>query len=276
MTTPRMARVTRGPDSLQDGVAGLIYRDLWGDSRHIGIFEHPGETVHDAMARVSERLIERAGLRPGLRVLDVACGSGALARHLAAVHACRVNAIDTSDMALAWGEALARAAGLADRIDFSWGDLHRLPFENCTFDVYWAQECFLHASSKHMALEEASRVLKPGGRLVLTDLVVRRETTPEERAAIADRVAWPEMWDQEDYRLVLGEAGFVIECEDDWSDCIAPTYDRLVGDLERRRREFEARIGRDAVDHAAATLRFWSEAAENDRIGWIHVQARRL
>lgn len=276
MTTARMACVPQTTDCFHDGVAGLIYRDLWGDSRHIGIFEHPGETVHDAMARVTERLVGEAGLLPTHRVLDVGCGHGAVARRLASVHGCQVEAIDISKLDLTWGEALTRSAGLGERVRFSWADIHRLPYENCSFDVYWAQECLLRADSKHIALEEAARVLKPGGRLVLTDLVVRRDTSPDDRAAIAEQVSWPEMWDADDYRLGLLEAGFVIEAQNDWSDCIANTYDRLSDDLERRRREFEARIGREAVNSAAVSLRFWSEAAENDKIGWIHVQARRV
>lgn len=276
MSTARVARAPWGTACPQDGVAGPVYRDLWGDTRHIGIFEHPGETVHDAMARVTERLGLGVGLRPEDRVLDVGCGHGAVARHLAAIHGCRVVAADVTELDLAWGEALTRAAGLDDRVTFAWADLHRLPYENCSFDIYWAQECFVRAHSKHIALEEAARVLKPGGRLVLTDLVVRHLATPDDREAISRHVSWPEMWDPEDYRLALQEAGFAITSQNDWSDCVATTYERLSGELELRRPDFEARMGRTAVEAAAASLRFWAEAADDDKIGWIHIQAQRL
>lgn len=276
MTTARTARVGGGTGCRQDGLAGSVYRDLWGDTRHIGIFEHAGDTVHDAMARVTERLGHSVQPQPDDRILTVGSGHGAVARHLAAIHGCRVVATDITDLDLTWGKALTQAAGLSHRVSFGWADLHRLPYENCSFDIYWAQECLIQAHSKHVALEEAARVLKPGGRLVLTDLVVRRMTTPDERAAIARHVSWPEMWDSEDYRLALHEAGFAIDAQHDWSDCITTTYERLSTDLQRRRRDLEARMGRDAVAEAAASLRFWIDAAEDDRIGWMYIQARRL
>jgi sarcosine/dimethylglycine N-methyltransferase len=276
MSTADAAHVARGTDRFHDGVVDPIYHDLWGDTRHIGIFEDPDETVHDAMARVTERLGREAGVTADMVVLEAGCGHGAVARHLSAIHGCRVMAIDTSDLDLTWGAALTRAAGLADRVRFAWADLHALPYENCSFDVYWAQESFLPARSKHAALEEAARVLKPGGRLVLTDLVVRRATAPADRAVFAEQMSWPEMWDTDDYRLALCDCGFAVEVEHDWSDGLALTYGRLRRELAGRHREFEARRGRLAVEQAAASLRLWSTAAEDDKIGWIHLRAKRL
>ena len=68
-------------------------------------------------------------------------------------------------------------------------------------------------------------MLKPGGRLVFTDLLVRRGTPEADRQRIYDRVKSPDMWDAPDYAEALKAQGFRIVTEADWSENVAPTYD---------------------------------------------------
>ncbi|HEY9567670.1 MAG TPA: methyltransferase domain-containing protein [Thalassobaculum sp.] len=257
-----------------DGPADQIYRHIWGENLHIGYFERDGESLHDAMKRSNERMAEGVALAAADTVLDVGSGYGALARFLARQYGCEVVASNISERELEWGRELTADQGLEDKVRFEWADFHALPFDGDAFDYYWSQEAFLHAADKATVLTEAQRVLKPGGAIVFTDLLVRDGTPAADRERIYERVKSPDMWDTGAYLGALERSGFAIEAHEDWSEHVAPTYAWVREQLELRRDWFEDRIGRDAVDRTSAALQFWVDAAGDGRIGWEYFVAR--
>jgi len=258
-----------------DGPADQIYRDIWGENVHIGTFAREDDSLQDAMARSNINMAEGAGLSARDLVLDVGCGYGALARFLSEKYGCRVLATNISDKEIAWGQELTEKAGLADKVSFEWADFHDLPYTEGSFDVYWSQEAFLHAADKRKVLREAHRVLRDGGRLVFTDLLVRHGTPQADRERIYARVKSPDMWDAGDYAAALKEVGFSIDRQEDWSENVAPTYAWVRRELERRRDEFTRRIGRDVVERTLDALQFWVDSAKAGKIGWAYFVARR-
>lgn len=110
------------------------------------------------------------------RALDMGCGAGhtalALAQHVAAV-----TAVDLSDAMLAQGRRLADERGLAN-ITFLRGDVERLELPDAAFDIVTSRYSAHHYPRPLAALREAARVLRPGGALLLVDVVA-----PEEPAA---------------------------------------------------------------------------------------------
>lgn len=251
-----------------DGAADTIYRDIWGENIHLGLFESEGESLHTASDRTNQRIAATAGLSAEQNVLEVGCGYGAVARHLAKTVGCQVVATNISKRELAEARRLTNEAGLDDRVQFLYGDFHGLDFEPETFDVYWCQESFLHAADKAQVLQEAYRVLKPGGRLVLTELLVRDGTPDDIRERIYERVGSPEMWDAPAYRQEMHNLGFRMEVEEDWSPNVARTYGWVREQLEERRKEFEEKIGRDLVDRTSNALQFWVDSGNDGYIGW--------
>jgi SAM-dependent methyltransferase len=112
-------------------------------------------------------VVEAASLRPGERVLDVACGTGVVAREAAA----RVGAngtvvgLDLNPGMLAVARALPPGSGAP--VEWREGDAAALPFPDAAFDVALCQFGLQYVPDRPAALAEMRRVLVPGGRLAL-------------------------------------------------------------------------------------------------------------
>lgn len=107
----------------------------------------------------AERLAELAGARPGMRLLDLATGTGTAARAAARLGA-SVAAVDRSP------GMLAVARGLSGALDLRRADAHALPFEDGNFDVVTCGLSLSHFADRDRVLREILRVLRPGGRFV--------------------------------------------------------------------------------------------------------------
>lgn len=111
------------------------------------------------------RLVEYAGIGAGMRVLDVACGTGVVAVTAARMGA-RVTGLDLTPELLEQARANAQLAGV--EIDFHEGDVEQLPFEAETFDVVVSQYGHMFAPRPEVATREMLRVLKRGGTIAFS------------------------------------------------------------------------------------------------------------
>jgi SAM-dependent methyltransferase len=114
------------------------------------------------VAEVGERLVERAGVRPGDAVLDVACGTGNVAIP-AAKEGAHVIGVDLTPEH--FPAARSRAAKAGADVDWLEGDVEALPFEDESFDVVLSSFGCMFAPRHAVAAAEMTRVLRPGGRL---------------------------------------------------------------------------------------------------------------
>jgi SAM-dependent methyltransferase len=111
------------------------------------------------------QLVRHAGIHSGMRVLDVACGTGVVAV-TAAVKGAQVTGLDLTPELLAVAKQNAATAGVV--IDFHEGDVEQLPFGDATYDAVVSQFGHMFAPRPDVAVGEMLRVLKPGGVLAFS------------------------------------------------------------------------------------------------------------
>ena len=110
-------------------------------------------------------------LKTGFRVLDFGCGPGTITVGLAqAVHPGEVHGIDMEDSQIELARAAAKAGGHNNAV-FHVGNVYELPFEDDYFDAAHCHAVLMHVPDTERALQEVSRVLKPGGIIASRELI---------------------------------------------------------------------------------------------------------
>ncbi|HLC01445.1 MAG TPA: class I SAM-dependent methyltransferase [Anaerolineales bacterium] len=128
-----------------------------------------GEALHPGGLPLTERLGRQLRLGPESHVLDVACGQGAGAIHLARRFGCRVTGVDYSMRLIAQANREAARSGLSELVAFQRADAESLPFARGRFDAVVCECAFCTFPDKPAAAREFMRVLRPGGVLGMSD-----------------------------------------------------------------------------------------------------------
>ena len=145
------------PGEYDDGMQALL-QVVWGDG-----FLSPGGPAEIA------RLLEGVDLR-GARVLDIGCGLGAIDVLLVATHgAGHVVGIDLEPDLVAKARQRVAAAGLEGRIELRTVEVGPLGFADASFDVVFSKDSLVQIPDKSAIFAEIRRVLKPGGRFIVSD-----------------------------------------------------------------------------------------------------------
>jgi SAM-dependent methyltransferase len=138
------------------------------------------ETYGNDLGQTSWVTSEESGIIPVLldlnadsHVLEVGCGSGGYALHLAQQVGCRIVGLDLNAPGVNNANQLAKARDLAARAHFEKCDAsQRLPFDDKTFDAVFSNDVLCHLPRRSEVLCEMFRVLKPGGRMLFSDALV--------------------------------------------------------------------------------------------------------
>jgi ubiquinone/menaquinone biosynthesis C-methylase UbiE len=112
-------------------------------------------------------LLDLAGPRPGERVLDVACGTGIVARQAAEQVGRSGHVVGLDFHAGMLAQARSLGPGTGALIEWREGDAQRLPLPDCTFDLVLCQQGLQFFPDRPAALREMRRVLVPGGRVAV-------------------------------------------------------------------------------------------------------------
>jgi arsenite methyltransferase len=225
-----------------------------------------GESYHPGGIELTRHLASVLGVRPGQRVLDVASGPGTTAFLLASEFGAEVDGVDLGDRAVAMAGAKAEQRGLAGLVRFHVGDAERLPFPDASFDAVVSECAFCTFPDKPTAAAEMARVLKPGGKVGISDVALDRNRLAAELQSLAGWVAClADARPLDEYVAILGAAGLQTVHTESHDDGLATMIDqidaRLVAfkiaklpaveeidfDMARRRTALAAEAVRDGI-----------------------------
>ncbi|HET7488726.1 MAG TPA: methyltransferase domain-containing protein [Acidimicrobiales bacterium] len=190
-----------------------------------------GESYHPGGLDLTRRLARSLDLRAGQRVLDVASGPGATAFLLAAELGVDVEGVDLGEQSVAGANAKAEANGMAGQVRFTVGDAERLPLGDASVDAVVCECAFCTFPDKATAAREMARVLKPGGRIGITDVTLDPERLHEELRSLAGWVAClADARPVAQYAELLGAAGLSVTLTESHDDALA----RMIEQIDAR------------------------------------------
>jgi 27-O-demethylrifamycin SV methyltransferase len=264
-----MSDRTYDPESHYDRVTDA-WTLLLGDDLHYGLFATADDPLATATAALTGRMVEAAQLAPGLEVLDVGCGTGAPACFLARTCDVKVTGITTSLVGVEAAQGRAVQAGVRDRTTFLQRDGMDNGFPSASFDRAWALESSHLMRDRDRLIAECARVLRPGGRLVLCDIVLRRAMPFEEVKRLRQPLALlrevfgdARMEPLDEYAALARHSGLVVDEHVDLTDATRPTFQRWRENAARFNAEAAASLGeaglQQFVDSCDVLEGFWDD-----------------
>ena len=182
----------------------LQYERVYGED-----FVSPGGK---ALAR---EMIERLGLAPGSRVLDVGCGLGGSAFVMAREFGLKVDGIDLSKNMLEIANRKLAIYGLAGQVNLEWKDCLQLD-RDCSYDAIYSRDVFLHIHDKSRLFSVLYAALRAGGRLLFTDYCCGPKPWSDEFADYVRNREY-DLQTPEEYAELIEGAGFTSVTGEDIS-----------------------------------------------------------
>jgi sarcosine/dimethylglycine N-methyltransferase len=250
--------------------ADAFYARVWGgEDIHVGIYRTADEPIADASRRtVVEMAARLSGLDGETTVVDIGAGYGGAARHLAGTFGCRVTCVNLSEAQNARNRRMNKRRGLDERIEVVHGQFERLPLGASSYDVAWSQDAILHSGDRHRVLEEVRRVLRPGGRFILTDPMETDDCPPGVLARVYARLQLADLSSPGFYRSTLAAMGFRELSFDDLTPHLIRHYTRVRDELESRSGELSRHASAAYLANMKEGLDHWIKAGGDGFLRW--------
>lgn len=167
--------------------------------------------LHPGGYGATEKLAGECEIDEKTRVLDIACGKGTSSIFLAQKYGCRVEGLDISEELIKEAWDLTTQKGVNNSVNFRVGDALDLPYPENEFDVAVSQAVLILVSDKRKAVQEAKRVLKPGGIAAWLELSWKKPPSKEFLDAVSNEIyadCMTNVLTFEDWENLFYDAGF--------------------------------------------------------------------
>lgn len=197
---------------------------------HYGIWDENTKNFQESLINTNRLVMEMAAIKEGERILDAGCGVGGSAFYLATHKKASVCGITLSEKQHVYAVKKCNELGLDNLVNFKIEDYRQTSFEDCSFDVIWAIESITSAYNKEQFANEAFRLLKPGGRLIIADYF-KAKAEQEDSKNLLEK--WRKLWTMapflclSDYKIIFQNSGFKLSKERDVTKQITPTAKRM-------------------------------------------------
>lgn len=187
----------------------------------------PVDEFHTGGLEATDALLNQIEIAGKTRVLDIGCGIGGAARHVAARTGAHVRGFDLTPDFVDTAKALSNLVGMADATSFQVGSALEIPEPDSSVDLALMFHVGMNIEDKETLFKEAARVLVPGGTFALFDVMKGSD------AALTFPFPWAETEEfsfvapPSRYRSAAGAAGFEPVAERDRSEFASDFFDRV-------------------------------------------------
>lgn len=167
--------------------------------------------LHPGGFQATKKLAQACMIGRNTKVLDIACGKGTSAIFLAREFGCQVEGMDISEDLIQSARRFAARAGVAERVSFRVGDALHLSYPDNEYDVAISQAMLILISDKKKAVQEAKRVVKPGGYAGWLELSWKKQPPKEFMDAVSDEICaycMTNVLSFENWEILFKDAGF--------------------------------------------------------------------
>lgn len=237
-----------------------------------------GESYHPGGLRLSRRLLDGLGLTPGERVVDVASGRGTTGLLAAVEYDVAVDGVDLAAANVALARSAAAAQGLSGRVRFHHGDAEALPLPRGLWDAVICECALCTFPDKATAVAEMARVLRPGGRLGITDVTAERDRLPD---ALTGLNAWiacvADARPAHEYEALMRAEGLRVRTVEQHPGAVDRMILQVAARVELLRltdRERAEGLGLD-FERAPDVLRAAQDAVDDGTLGYVLIVAEK-
>jgi sarcosine/dimethylglycine N-methyltransferase len=192
----------------------------------------PVDEFHTRGRKATREMADMVNLYATARVLDVGCGLGGTARHLAEEYQCSVIGVDLTEEYVTAGTRLTELVGLSERVELRHASALDLPFEDDRFDIVWTQHVQMNIADKNRFFSEIARVLKPGGCFLFHDVFRDSGDAPIYPVPWADDESMSVLVTETEARKIVEDVGLVIEIWDDKIQESVEFFKRVLARIE--------------------------------------------
>lgn len=249
--------------------ADNFYSAVWGgEDIHVGCYENTRDIAAASIETVERMAGTLSSLDVSSVVVDLGAGYGGSARRLAGSRGCSVHCVNISQTQNDTNRTKNHNEGLDRLVSVIHASFDDVPLPSESADVVWSQDAFLHAPDRKKVIEEAFRLLKPGGELVFTDPMQADDVPDGVLQPVYDRLNLHDLGSMRFYREVARAVGFEVLDQIDLVHNLRTHYDRVREDLESRRAELEQKSSAQYLDKMVFGLRNWVNAADDGHLAW--------
>lgn len=210
----------------------IIYTLFWSrNALHCGFWYEDTKNLAEAIVNTDKFVREVLAIDSRDTVLDAGCGVGGTCIYVAETTGAKVEGLTLSDVQLKIARKRASKSRAASRLNFSKQDFTKTNFEENTFSKVYGIESVCYAHNKIDFLNEAYRLMIPGGRIAVVDLfLTKQKLTVQEMKIYTHTIegcAVPNLSTIEQFRQALEQAGFKAVTFHNMSDLIKRSSHKL-------------------------------------------------
>lgn len=217
-----------------------LWEQIWGEYTHHGYYGPTGETPKSrlqAQIDLIEEILDWGRVTAAENILDMGCGVGSSSIYLAGKFGANVTGITLSTVQANRAQERAQRLGLADRVSFQVANTLEIPVADHSFDLVWSLESGAYMADKRQFLAECSRVLRPGGKVLLAtcchrptlpDHLPLTEKETEHLRRIYQVYCLPSVISLPDYQAIAESLPLTHIQTADWSLAVAPFWRDII------------------------------------------------